>query len=149
MEGFTNAMQIRAFKGIRSVTCWPWFSLCIRIPKTQITFSFKNHCVIQRLVELFGIANDQYWLTTKTEAASGRRLVFSRTITSESRSQNDNKAILYGQIVSFKMSKMQIDTEFPLHYCTFHGLPAVEKLIRDATPEKLNLQDNYGNLFSI
>ncbi|VDM17896.1 unnamed protein product [Hydatigera taeniaeformis] len=39
---------------------------------------------------------------------------------------------------------MEIDEEYPLHYCVFHGLSEFEHLVSNATAGQLNKTDPYG-----
>ncbi|KAL5962934.1 Ankyrin repeat domain-containing protein 13C, partial [Taenia solium] len=38
---------------------------------------------------------------------------------------------------------MEIDEDYPLHFCAFHGLPEFEKLVSNATDNQINKTDPY------
>lgn len=42
---------------------------------------------------------------------------------------------------------MEIDEDYPLHFCAFHGLPEFEKLVINANPSQINKTDPYGRIF--
>ena len=44
---------------------------------------------------------------------------------------------------------MEIDKDYPLHFCIFHGLGEFEDLLKSAGPDQINKTDPYGKFIML